>query len=94
MPCNGEILKQILKLVNSFYILSIQCRAKMEYPDGPDHFSDIHWPQPKLLDNRPQGPDEALVWYMNYYQNLIRHFAPNRFVGTELRSFKKMYIGF
>ena len=37
----------------------------------PDHFYDTKWPHPKLRDNRPTGKDEALVWFMEFYQDDI-----------------------
>ena len=43
-----------------------------EYSENvPTHFYDTKWPHPKLKRNRPTGKDEALVWFMDYYQDDI-----------------------
>ena len=42
-----------------------------EDEDIPKEFYDIKWPHPRLLKNRPTGPDEALVWFMESEKELI-----------------------
>ena len=49
-----------------------------DYPDGPPEFSEHGWPHPKLVDNKPQGKDEALVWFMDYYREHISNMGPVR----------------
>ena len=42
------------------------------YPEGPPEFSSHSWPHPRLVNNKSQGQDEALVWYMDHYRDYIR----------------------
>ena len=37
----------------------------------PDHFHNTKWPNPRQRGNRPTGKDEALVWFMDFYQEDI-----------------------
>ena len=37
----------------------------------PQQFSSMKWPNPKLKDNRPVGPDKALVWFLEFYKNSL-----------------------
>ena len=48
------------------------------YPDGPMEFGALSWPHPRLVDNMPQGRDEALVWYMDYYREHLNQRAQGR----------------
>ena len=45
----------------------------------PPVFHTKKWPYPKLKNNRPQGKDEALVWFMNEKRvEIARHIDVNR----------------
>ena len=46
------------------------------YPEGPPEFSSHSWPHPRLLDNKAQGQDECLVWFMDHYRDHIRDMNP------------------
>ena len=37
----------------------------------PDHFHNTKWPNPRPRYSRPTGKDEALVWFMDFYQEDI-----------------------
>ena len=45
----------------------------------PPDFHTKKWPFPKLINNRPQGKDAALVWFMNEKRtDIARHIDVNR----------------
>ena len=48
------------------------------YPEGPVEFGALAWPHPRLVDNLPQGTDEALVWFMDYYREQLNQRARGR----------------
>ena len=45
----------------------------------PPDFHTKRWPSPKLIYNRPQGKDAALVWFMNEKRaEIAEHIDVNR----------------
>ena len=38
----------------------------------PEEFYNMKWPSPKLRDNRPIGSDKALVWFLNFYKDMLQ----------------------
>ena len=45
----------------------------------PAYFQREKWPCPRLIDNRPQGKDLALVWFMNKKRaEIARHIDVNK----------------
>ena len=35
--------------------------------DVPGYFFDTKWPHPRARNNQPREKDEALVWFMDFY---------------------------
>ena len=57
----------------------------------PPHFHSKKWPSPRLIENRPQGKDEALVWFMNEKRDEIaQHIDVNR-IPKKFRFANKLY---
>ena len=46
--------------------------------DIPEEFYKTKWPHPRLLKNRPTGPDEALVWFMESEKEQIEKLVGRR----------------
>ena len=51
----------------------------------PADFHSRKWPYPKLINNRPQGKDLALVWFMNEKRaDIAQHIDVSR-IGKKFR---------
>ena len=58
----------------------------------PPYFHLRKWPSPKLIENRPQGKDEALVWFLNEKKDEIaQHIDVNR-IPKKFRFASKLYV--
>ena len=58
----------------------------------PPDFHSKKWPSPKLINNRPQGKDKALVWFMNEKEDEIAQHIDVNSIPKKFRFASKLYV--
>ena len=56
--------------------------------DPPAYFQETKWPHPRLVRNRPQGEDEALVWVLDSWREAVQRHVDMARIRNRNRSWQ------
>ena len=56
--------------------------------DPPAYFQETKWPHPRLVRNRPQGEDEALVWVLDTWRETVQRHVDMARISNRNRSWQ------